>query len=75
MLETFDSLSLEDQIEYAKWNLEVAQAQLDDLRKQKADFDAHIEAEYQEMLDREYGRVACESDIADRKVAEVLHVS
>ena len=73
--ETMENMSLDDLIDYAEWQVSVAQSHLDDLKRQKAELDTHIEAQYQNHLDTEFGRVACESDAADRKVAEVLNVS
>ena len=68
--ESLQTLSLDDQIDYAEWQVRVAKAHVEDLKRQKAELDAHIEAEYQEHLDREYGRIACESDKADAAVAD-----
>lgn len=70
-----ETMTLDDQIDYAEWQVSVAQSHLDDLKRQKAELDAHTEAQYQAHLDAEYGRLACQSDIADREIAEVLHVS
>lgn len=69
-----ETMTLDDQIDYAEWQVSVAQSHLDDLKRKKAELDTHIEAQYQAHVDIEFGRVACESDAADRKVAEVLNV-
>ena len=65
MLETFDTLSLDEQIDLAEWEVSRAQSHLDALKRQKAEVDAHIEKQYQAHLDAEFGRVACESDAHD----------
>lgn len=76
MLEaTFDTLSIEDQIDLAEWEVSRAKAHLADLKRQKSELDAHIEAQYQAHLDAQFGRVACESDAHDCKVREVRNVS
>lgn len=73
MLETFDALSLDDQIDYAEWQLVQAQSHLDDLKRQKAELDARTDAQYQAYLDAEFGRVACESDAHDCIIREVYN--
>lgn len=73
-----ETMTLDDQIDYAEWQVSVAQSHLDDLKRQKAEYDAHIEAEYQRHVDMEFGKAACEADAAECnhcKQAEVLHVS
>lgn len=71
MLETFDSLSLDDQISYAEFQLQCAISHLDDLMRQKAELDAEIEAQYQAHVDNEFGRLSLESDNHDCRVREV----
>ena len=67
-----DALSLEEQIERAEFELKCAQAHLDELRAKLASLraaeDAHIEAQYQQHLEYEYGKVAMESDVADNQI-------
>lgn len=69
----FDTLSLDDQIDMAEWELTLAQTRLDDLRKQKAELDAHIETQYQAHLDAEFGRATLESDNHDCRIREALN--
>lgn len=61
-----ETLSLEDQIDYAEWCLTVAQAHLDDLKRQKANLDAHYDAQYREHCEIENGKIVIESDNADQ---------
>ena len=67
-LPSLDALSLEEQIELAEFNLKCAQAHLDELRAQLAAENAHVEAQYQQHLDYEYGKAAMESDAADKQI-------
>lgn len=74
-MQSFDTLSLDDQIDLAEWNLTLAQSHLDDLKRQKAELDAHIETQYQNHLDMEFGKAALESDAHDctPKIREALN--
>ena len=67
-LPSLDALSLEEQIELAEFELKCAQAHLDELRAQLAAEDAHYEAQYQQHLECEFGRLSMESDAADREI-------
>ena len=69
--ESFDTMTLDEQIDYAEWQVSVAQSHLADLKRKKAELDAHIEAQYQEHLERENGRLTLEADAHDCKNAEV----
>ena len=61
----FDQLSLDDQIEYARWQVEVAQSHLDELKRQKADLDAHYDAQYAEFCSIEDGKAHIIADAAE----------
>ena len=52
----------DDQIDLAEWNLSVAQSHLDALKREKAELDAEIDAQFQAHLDGEFGKHAIESD-------------
>lgn len=58
-------MTLDDAIDYAEWQVTVAQSHLDDLKRQKAELDREIERQYQQHLDGEFGKVALESDCHD----------
>lgn len=64
--ETLETLSLDDQIDYAEWSVTVAQAHLDALKAKKAELDAHYDAQYREHCEIENGKVVIESDNADQ---------
>lgn len=77
-LDGFETMTLDDQIDYAEWCVTVAQAHLDDLKRKKAELDAHYDAQYAEYCALENGRLTCEADAAecnDCKTAEGPHVS
>lgn len=61
-MQSFDTLSLDDQIDYAEWELTLAKSRLDDLKRQKAELDAEIDAQFQSHLDGEFGKACIESD-------------
>lgn len=64
-------MSLDDQIAYAEFSLICAQSHLDELRAKKAEQDAedaHVDAQYQEYLEIEYGKLAMSSDAADKEI-------
>ena len=68
-------LDLETQIEMAEFNLACAQSHLDELRAQKDAEDAedaHVDAQYQEYLEIEYGKAVMASDAVEKAIAEVL---
>ena len=67
-LPSLDALSLEEQIERAEFELKCAQAHLDELRAKKAAEDAHLDAQYQQHLEYEYGRISMESDVDDNQI-------
>lgn len=67
-LPSLEAPSLEEQIERAEFELKCAQSHLDALRAQKAAEDAHIEAQYQQHLEYEYGKAAIESDVDDHQI-------
>ena len=52
--ETFETMSLEDRIAYAEWNLKVAQSHLDELLAEQDEIDAWADANAPEdtVLDR-----------------------
>ena len=65
-------MSLDDQIAYAEFSLICAQSHLDELRAKKAEQDAedaYVDAQYQEYLEIEYGKLAMSSDAADKEIA------
>ena len=65
-------MSLDDQIAYAEFSLICAQSHLDELRAKKAEQDAedaHVDAQYQEYLEIEYGKLVMSSDAADKEIA------
>lgn len=69
---SLDALSLEEQIERAEFELKCAQAHLDELRAKLASVeaaeDAHLDAQYQQHLEHEYGKASMESDVADNQI-------
>lgn len=65
----FDNLTLAEQIDYAKWQVTVAQEYLADLLRKQAEYDAHIDDQYKSHLEIEYGRICCESDRLDKEVS------
>ena len=67
-LPSLDAPSLEEQIERAEFELKCAQAHLDELRARQAAEDAHLEEQYQQHLECEYGRTSIESDVADNQI-------
>ena len=70
--------TIDEELDYALWNLEVAQAHVDELRAKKAAhdaaLDAHIEKQYQSHLEIEAGKLAMESDKADAEIAHAIAV-
>ena len=66
-------MSLDDQIAYAEFSLICAQSHLDELRAKKVSAqdaeDAHYDAQYQEYLEIEYGKLVMQSDAADKEIA------
>ena len=64
-------MSLDDQIAYAEFSLICAQSHLDELLAKKAAQDAedaHYDAQYQEYLEIEYGKLVMQSDAADKEI-------
>ena len=65
-------MSLDDQIAYAEFSLICAQSHLDELRAKKVSEqdaeDAHVDAQYQEYLEIEYGKLVMQSDAADKEI-------
>lgn len=67
------TLTLDEQIDYAEWNLMCAQSHLDELRAKKTALEnEQIDAQYQEHLDAEFGKACIESDKADAEVMRCL---
>lgn len=65
-------IDLDTQIEIAEFNLACAESHLHELRAQKAAQDAedaHVDAQYQEYLEIEYGKLVMSSDAADKEIA------
>ena len=66
-------MSLDDQIAYAEFSLICAQSHLDELRAKKVSAqdaeDAHYDAQYQEYLEIEYGKLVMSADKADKEIA------
>ncbi len=63
--------TLEEQIEAAEFHLISAQSHLDELLAKKAAQDAedvHYDAQYQEYLEIEYGKLVMQSDAADKEI-------
>ena len=60
-----ETMTLDDQIDYAEWQVSVAQSHLADLMRKKAELDAHYDALYDQHCEIEKGRVACEADAAE----------
>ena len=65
--------TLEEQIEAAEFHLISAQSHLDELLAKKVSAqdaeDAHVDAQYQEYLEIEYGKLVISSDAADKEIA------
>ena len=64
-------MSLDDQIAYAEFSLICAQSHLDELLAKKVAQDAedaHVDAQYQEYLEIEYGKLVMQSDAADKEI-------
>ena len=65
-------MSLDDQIAYAEFSLICAQSHLDELLAKKVSAqdaeDAHYDAQYQEYLEIEYGKLVMQSDAADKEI-------
>jgi len=65
--------TLEEQIEAAEFHLICAQSHLDELRAKKVSAqdaeDAHYDAQYQEYLEIEYGKLVMQSDAVDKEIA------
>ena len=64
-------MSLDDQIAYAEFSLRCAQSHLDELLAKKTAQDAedaHYDAQYQEYLEIEYGKLVMQSDAADKEI-------
>ena len=67
-------MTLDEQIDYAQWQLICAQAYLDDLLEKKAALEnEQIDAQYQEHLDAEFGKACIESDAYDKAIMEGQH--
>lgn len=67
------TLTLDEQIDYAEWQVTCTQAHLDELRAKKAALEnEQIDAQYQEHLDIEFGKACIESDAHDKAIAEVI---
>ena len=63
--------TLAEQIEAAEFHLICAQSHLAELRAKKAAQDAedaHYDAQYQEYLEIEYGKLVMQSDAADKEI-------
>ena len=68
------TLTLDEQIEYAEWQVVCAQEHLDDLRAKKTALEnEEMDAQYQAHLDAEFGKACIESDAYDKAIAEGLH--
>ena len=61
----FDQLTLEDEIAYAKWQVQVAETHLADLERQRAALDAHFDAQYAEHCSIENGKAHIIADAAE----------
>lgn len=62
---------INEQIESAEFYLICAQSHLNELRAKKAAQDAedaHVDAQYQEYLEIEYGKLVISSDAADKEI-------
>ena len=66
-------MSLDDQIAYAEFSLICAQSHLGELRAKKVSAqdaeNVHYDAQYQEYLEIEYGKLVMQSDAADKEIA------
>ena len=65
-------IDIDTQIELAEHALKCAISHLNDLLAKRNSLDAHIEAQYQEHVDAEFGRLCIESDKADKAIAEAM---
>ena len=64
-------LTLDDAIDYAKWQVTVAQEHLQDLLRQKAEYDDHIDKQFQNHIEIEFGKAALISDAHDCRIREI----
>ena len=65
-------LSLDEQIEYAEFNLHCAIDHLNELLAKQRKEEAHIDAQYQAHVDAEFGGLCIESDKHDKEIEECI---